>query len=51
MYFNCILFDFDFYYWRVNKDWLNGFADTIYTLASPEQKEMVYIFIGRLEVH
>ena len=51
MYFNCILFDFDFYYPRVNKDWLNGFADTIYTLASPEQKEIVYIFIGRLEVH
>ena len=39
-------FDFDFYYPRVNKDipykayscWLNGFANTIYTFTSPEQK-------------
>ena len=31
--------------------WLNGFADTIYTLTSPKQKEIVFIFIGRLEVH
>ena len=52
-------FNFDFYYPRVNKDipyeaysyWLRGFADTIYTFTSPEQKEIVYIFIGRLEVH
>ena len=51
MYFNCILFDFDFYYPRVNKDWLDGFANTIFTFTSPEQKEIVYIFIGRLKVH
>ena len=52
-------FDFDFYYPRVNKDnpykgysyWLSSFADTIYTFASPDQKEIVYTFIGRLEVH
>ena len=61
MYFMHIVvnFDFDFYYPRVNKDipykgysyWLSGFADTIYTFTSPDQKEIVYIFIGRLEVH
>ena len=52
-------FDFGFYYPRVNKDiqykaysyWLSGFADTINTFTSPEQKEIVYTFIGRLEVH
>ena len=54
-----VSFDFDFYHLRVNKDilykaysyWLSGFADTIHTFTCPEQKEIVYIFIGRLEVH
>ena len=54
-----IVVNFDFYYPRVNKDnpykgysyWLSSFADTIYTFASPDQKEIFYTFIGRLEVH
>ena len=30
--------------------WLSGFADTI-AVTNPKQKETIYIFIRRLEVH